>query len=520
MTAEDASRLWRGASGAVPARPANGTAGRAGGRVPIGSAKRGPLTHKKLRILQVNTHDIYGGAAKIAMGLFRGYREQGQASWLAVKEKGSDDPQVLLISNHKGLLRGTERTKSLLGIPSGDSPQRSLGLPRLLGLWSWFQGTHAWLARRFGYEYWNYPESSKLLSLIPGGVDILHCHNLHGEYFDLGALARFSQRLPTFLTLHDLWLLRGQCQSMLHCENCSAKSKGFLRGSFLGSLIFRDAAAYNCRKRQALYQDSQLYVATPSEGLMRQVEKSILAPAVKEARVIPNGVDLNVFRPHKKSQARAALGISENVKALVFVAVDLRTNVAKDYETVKSAVRLAAERMSGQELILFVLGEKAAEERVGRAVIRFVPFLQDSHQVAQYYQMADVYVHAAELEVWGLAVTEALACGIPVVATATGGIPEQIQDGVTGFLVPPKDATTMAEKITKLLQDEKLYERMSSEAVQHARRNFNLQDMVRRYLEWYDEILYARRRASEDFREDRNRILLDATLNAGRGIPF
>jgi glycosyltransferase involved in cell wall biosynthesis len=82
---------------------------------------------------------------------------------------------------------------------------------------------------------------------------------------------------------------------------------------------------------------------------------------------------------------------------------------------------------AGSESSLSALGENAPAEDVGGAELRFVPYQKDPETVARCYQAADVYVHAACAEVWGLTITEALACGTPVVATAVGGIPEQVK---------------------------------------------------------------------------------------------
>ena len=83
---------------------------------------------------------------------------------------------------------------------------------------------------------------------------------------------------------------------------------------------------------------------------------------------------------------------------------------------------------------------------------------------------------------------EALACGTPVVATAVGGIPEQIEDGVTGFLTPKGDSKTMAVRIQQLLDDEALGSRLSTSAAKTARQRFDLEHQADTYLAWYNEI--------------------------------
>ena len=128
-----------------------------------------------------------------------------------------------------------------------------------------------------------------------------------------------------------------------------------------------------------------------------------------------------------------------------------------------------------QKVVFIALGEDASPERSGQAEVRFVPYKEDPGAVARYYQAADIYIHAARAEVWGLTITEALACGTPVVATAVGGIPEQVKgleisgfdfpdsdlkrygmDEATGVLVPPENGQAMGFGIELLLNDDSL----------------------------------------------------------------
>jgi len=87
------------------------------------------------------------------------------------------------------------------------------------------------------------------------------------------------------------------------------------------------------------------------------------------------------------------------------------------------------------------------------------------------------------------AALKTLAYGTPVVATAVGGIPEQVEDGKMEFLVPPGDAETMAFQIEQLLSNGDLHREMGAQAAKAARMRFNLERQVSEYLNWYQEIL-------------------------------
>jgi glycosyltransferase involved in cell wall biosynthesis len=110
--------------------------------------------------------------------------------------------------------------------------------------------------------------------------------------------------------------------------------------------------------------------------------------------------------------------------------------------------------------------------------------------VARYYHAADIYLHAARADTFPNTILEALACGTPVIATAVGGIPEQIIDGETGFLTRPGDAADMAEKIIQLLENDDLLHKMGIAAGKYAQINFSSERMVNDYLNFYQEVLH------------------------------
>jgi glycosyltransferase involved in cell wall biosynthesis len=221
---------------------------------------------------------------------------------------------------------------------------------------------------------------------------------------------------------------------------------------------------------------------------MQRVEKSILWPAVREARVIPNGVDRSIFYPpSNRASVRQRLGIDQTSLVLASSAYNIRNNQWKDYATLHSAFAHLGQTWHGKTLICLALGAEAPPEEIGRLKIRFVPFLKSAIDVAQYIQAADLYVHSARVDTFPNAVIEALSCGLPVVATAVGGIPEQI-DSETGFLVPPKDAISMASRIEFLLVNDDLRKRMGAAGAEAGRQRFDMKLQVDQYLEWYREI--------------------------------
>lgn len=439
-----------------------------------------------MNILQVSTSDSAGGAERIAWDLCKGYHHQGYTSWLAVGFKKTNEEEGLEIPAcvtpniwDKVCLSVADTIKSYQG--------RIFGAGYLSHLIEMARRPSHFIERGYGHEDYEYPGTWQLLQLPSHTPDILHCHNLHGGYFDLRALPWLSHQVPTVLTLHDAWLLSGHCAHSFDCERWKTGC-GNCPDLSIYPAIRRDATAYNWQRKAEIYRKSRLYVVTPCQWLMDKVDRSMLKPGIVAARVIPNGVDQKVFHPADRAEAREKLHLPLDAKILLFAANGIRENIWKDYKTLQSAIAEIAK--SGTKVLCIALGEDAPPEQIGDVKIRFVPYQKDPETVARYHQAADVYVHPARVETFPTTVLEALACGTPVVASAVGGIPEQVIEGRTGFLVPVGDAHAMAGRVLKLLEDEGLRKEMGRQAEEDAERRFGVEMMVGEYLAFYREILY------------------------------
>jgi glycosyltransferase involved in cell wall biosynthesis len=209
-----------------------------------------------------------------------------------------------------------------------------------------------------------------------------------------------------------------------------------------------------------------------------------------------NGL-LSLFQPADRGSARAELDLPQDRHLLFTSANRILSNRFKDWATLRAAAAILAERLPEEPVTFVVLGERGAEERIGRVEIRFVPYEPDSALVALYYRAADIFLHAARSENFPTTVLEALACGTPVIATAVGGVPEQIRDladprvgeAATGVLVPPRDAEAMAHWIKALLADPILRSRLGRNARQDAEARFSFDHMLAAYLRYYEDAI-------------------------------
>jgi glycosyltransferase involved in cell wall biosynthesis len=441
-----------------------------------------------VNILQACFYDNVGGASRIAWYLLEEYGRRGHDSRLAVGRKVSGNPAVFEIPNddyRNRWVRAWARAEKAFR-----EKWRLRFLPGMARLLAMLGEPGRCRDLLLGRENFGYPATSRLLDIAPRTPHVLHAHNLHGHsfYFDLGALSGLSARTPTFVTLHDEWLMTGHCAYSLGCERWRT---GCGRCPDLSRYprILRDATDYNWRQKRSIYRASRLHIAAPSRWLLRRAEESILRYSMTGSRVIHNGVDLSVFRPGDRRAARAALQFPADARIVLFVGHLTRSNPFKDYATVRDAfLRFAASSTKGKNILLCV-GEKGKDEYMGSTLIRNVGYMTNMRELAAHYSAADVLAHAAHMDNFPNTILEALGCGTPVVGTAVGGVQEQIDDGVTGFLVPPRDPGAMAARLSELCRDRDLWRRMSGSAADAALRRFGIERMADEYLDWYREVL-------------------------------
>lgn len=210
----------------------------------------------------------------------------------------------------------------------------------------------------------------------------------------------------------------------------------------------------------------------------------------RKVHVIPNGIDferVQTSTPSVVSRLRAEHADSDDVLLLVVG----RLHPEKGYEQLFLALRRVVDR-ARPFVRLLVAGrgpyESAYKAQVGQLGLEaHVRFLGFRHDIADLMAAADIFVLPSLAEAFGLAVAEALYLGVPVLATRCGGIPEIVDDGRDGLLVPPGDADALAEALVLLVNDPDRRRALAGTGRQKVRERFAFERMIRAY-----EALYLR----------------------------
>jgi glycosyltransferase involved in cell wall biosynthesis len=231
------------------------------------------------------------------------------------------------------------------------------------------------------------------------------------------------------------------------------------------------------------FADTADLVLAPSDFVVRRLRAQGVRRPIE---VLATGVDLDQFRPGDRVAARNALGLAATDRVLLYAG---RLDREKNLPFLLDAVaRVSA---PGMRLLMVGRGTQAAalrEEALRRGLGGRVEFRGGVRpdRLATYYQAADVFVFASTTETQGLAVLEAMACGLPVVAVRASGVEEVVAEGVSGLLVP-EDASVFATAVSQVLADADLATKLAHGGREAAGR-LGAAGQVRRLVDAYRRV--------------------------------
>jgi len=292
--------------------------------------------------------------------------------------------------------------------------------------------------------------------LLDLGLDVFHAHHPFLLGVSARRLARAAGR-PLVFTYHTLY------ERYAHYVP--------LPGGIVGRRAIR---------RSAGFADTADLVLAPSEFVARRLRAQGVRRPIE---MLPTGVELDRFRPGDRAAARHALGLPAADRVLLYVGrLDREKNLAFLLDAV---ARVTAPRtrllLVGRGTLSATLRQVAADLGLGDRVEFRGGVTPD--RVAPYYQAADVFVFASVTETQGLAVLEASACGLPVVAVRASGIEEVVAEGVSGLLVP-EDPAVFASAVSQILADGDLASKLATGA-REAAMPFGSTTLIARLVDLY-----------------------------------
>jgi len=397
-----------------------------------------------MRVLYLNTKFQGGGAERVARQLYEGIGAEGVESHMLVGKEDESDPRYEII--YESLFRRR---------------------------WNWIYGkltSNARLDDRFA--------AKKILSCVrENRIDLVHIHNIHGNYMGIRNVREIAAAVPVVWTLHDMWTFTGHCAYAGDCDHWETKGCAHCQDLAMFPKLYFDCASRLQGQKRQYFTENGITFVTPSQWLYDLVKKSFLGQ--EKLHMIHNGVDTECFYPGDKEKLREQYGIRTEKHVLLFLTNMLR-NTMKGFSYLAEALR----QMENKEQYLLLIVGKLEEIRDICELYEVKTF----GYIREMYAMADLFLLPSMLENYPCVTLEAMACGTPVAAFQTGGIVEQV-DEETGWLVERGNATALKETIRLACQDKALLREKGMRSRKKAEECFSQGKMLRAYRQLYEEVL-------------------------------
>lgn len=416
-----------------------------------------------MNILQINTVDFRGGAAQVAYNLKKFYENSGHRVNFFVQHKTMDDKNIFYVNDRFDFGKASKISKKII---KKDLPSYVVFKTRDI--------LRFVIANDFEFFKCNIFNTKEYQE-----ADVIHCHNLHGNYFNLELLEKISKEKPIVWTLHDMWAFTGHCSYSYKCECWQSECRECPDLSIYPPL-FWDNTKNLLKKKKKIYNNSNLHIVTPSKWLIKKVKKSILKN--QNLQVIPNGIDTGGLRQHDKGLVREKLNLPKNKKIIMFLAAGGVRDSRKGWEYIDEV------RRKYSDVLFLCVGNKNKEGR--DCNIMYLKYIDSRKLLAKYFSAVDVFLFTSLAENFPLVILEAMACGVPIVSFDVGGVKEAMIHKENGYIAEYKDINDLIngiEYIFKLNKEEQ--KKISINSRKRIENNYTLDIMTDNYLKLYKRLL-------------------------------
>lgn len=412
-----------------------------------------------MKIAMLNTFDSGGGAARSAYRLHQGLLQKGVASRFVTQYNQQRNPDIVC---------GTTRFQKLVAllrpladmIPMKMYRHRDMRLP--------FSTAFMPVARR--------------VKDAVAQADVLHLHWVVHGFINIQFLRQ--ARRPIVWTMHDSWTFTGGCHLPADCRRYQQACGSCPQ---LASAREADLTRLNWHRKQRAWKDLDIIFVTPSNWMAECARSSSLL-AGRRVEVIPNGIDTDVFKPADRAVCRRMMNLPIDRHLILFGAMGAITDENKGFALLRQALAALPRQVAGKDCMLVVFGAQRLDLPDLDIEVRFIGTLTDDIALSVLYCAADVMVVPSMQENLPNTIMEPMACGTPVVAFRTGGIPDLVEHRQTGYLAEPFDTADLARGITWTLEQSALDSSLGKSAREKVEREFAIDVVSARYMKLYAEL--------------------------------
>jgi len=421
-----------------------------------------------MKIVHISTYDdISGaGAAIAAYRLHRGLLRLGHDSSMFVAQRRQDDPRVTPFVPPMDFRRRLRRRLRYEQITRSFARYRT--------------------SRPDGYEMFTDDRTrhgADLLAQLPD-CEVVNVHSIE-HFMDYRTFfSTVPRHTPVVRTMHDMSAFTGGCVYDAGCGKYTDRCGGCPQ---LGSAKTQDLSHQIWQRKHSVLNGGiplgRLHLVAPSHWIAAEANQSTLLGNFP-VTVIPNGLDIDEFAPRDRRVARDVLGIPQDAGVVLFVAHSL-TRRNKGFALLVEALH-GLRDLPNLLLVSLGDGKPPIDPQIGHLHLGLI---RSNRFISLVYSAADVFVIPSFQDNLPTTVTEAIACGTPVVGFAVGGIPDMVRPGVTGLLVPPQDVAALRDAIVEVLEDPIKQAKMAANCRRIAVEEYALEVQARRYSELYETVL-------------------------------
>lgn len=429
-----------------------------------------------MKILQLSTFDIRGGAARATYRLHRGLRGIGQDCRMLVRHKDTDDNFVSAIAREQGTHKDDGAFFLEVPIQEHYINRHRTDVSNTM----------------FSLPYPGYDISR---SRLVQNADIINLHWI-SQYLSPVTLHRlFALGKPVVWTLHDQWAFTGGCHYSAGCEGYRSHCRQCPQLAddpfFLPETILKD--------KEELLENANLTIVTPSRWMGRCARESRLFKSLT-VEVIANSLETDLFSPLPKPQAKKRLGIPADTVTLLFGAID-GSEKRKGFVELVNVMKFCQQNDLFQELLqqnrvkLLCFGNPNHQLQTMRIPFLSLGRLETDEEIRDAYSAADIFLLPSQEDNLPNTILESMSCGTPVVAFDVGGVSDMVSNGVTGRLVKAFDIEQMGDAIVSLAVDPEKRVSMGKACRRRVINDYALDVQANKYLNLYDGLLHQYRQS-------------------------
>jgi glycosyltransferase involved in cell wall biosynthesis len=419
-----------------------------------------------LKVVHLNTYDGNGGAGRGCMRLNRALLSQNIDSKIIVHYKFGKNP---LIGTFNSNLIQKSYTAAIIILERILANRYLKPLQRTPFSFAWF-----------GRSVIHHPDVKN--------ADIIHLHWINHGFLDPKHIAEIAKlNKPVVWTFHDSNAFTGGCHVRYTCDHYKRQCGNC---PLLINASDNDISHQIWKQKHKAYEVLDFAIAAPSSWMQSSVKMSSLMQG-RAVHQIPNTLETDLFKPTDKKEAKKKAGLPTDKFIFLSGFMPSRKDLHKGTQYLLESMELLKQRLgaAADHVELVVFGNRGTEGVPDFPFkTSFLGTINNDEQLAQYYAAADAFLIPSLEDNLPYTVMESLACGTPVIAFTTGGIPDMVQHEYNGYLATYRSAESFADGMEWIIKHPD-----SAQVQQQARQTvmdtFSEEVIAQKHIALYESLL-------------------------------